>query len=199
MESNNFKDIKIYFIRHGETEENKKGRIQGRKDFPLNEKGKLQAKQAGQYLKEHNITFDAIYSSPLTRAYETASIIKDILKLDLNIQKEFAFIERDFGSSEGKIVSKENFIPILNDTAEGLEKSYEIQERVYNGLMAILDNTKCKSILIVSHSHVIKALLTKLDKNLPFSTPIVNCALNYFLYDGNNIQIIEYNIDPINE
>ena len=69
----------IYFVRHGQTNVNNLKKIQGRCDNLLNDTGRKQAKQTGLFLKNNNITFDLIYSSPLTRAYETACIIKECI------------------------------------------------------------------------------------------------------------------------
>lgn len=188
----------ICFIRHGETDQNKMKKIQGRTDFLLNDFGRFQAHQAALYLKETNAHFDVIYSSPLTRAFETATIIKNELSLDIDIIKNPDFIERDFGESEGLDVNKENFVRVLDDSYKGLEKSYEIQNRVYNGLLKVIEeNPNNDSILIVCHSHTIKALLTKLDKNRTFMDPLCNCAINYFVYENKQVNIKEVNINPL--
>ncbi len=63
----------IYIIRHGQTELNSKRVLQGRSDYPLNEIGIQQAKEAAEKLQ--GITFDTVYSSPLIRALQTAKII----------------------------------------------------------------------------------------------------------------------------
>ena len=188
--------LNICFIRHGETDENLKRHVQGRKDFPLNDNGKMQAHQVAKALKNMNYQFDAIYSSPLSRAYETALIINNDLELNLNIKKEFAFIERDFGIYEGMEVSKENFDPILKNVGQGLETSDEIEDRVSSGIYEIINNTKYQNVLIVAHSHTIKALIAYLDKNYSYYNPMVNCAINNFKYENNELKIVEYNIDP---
>ena len=188
----------ICFIRHGQTDQNKLKKIQGRKDNPLNDFGRYQAKEAAKYLKNTNQQFDVIYSSPLSRAFETANIIKDYLKLDCEIFKDPAFIERDFGESEGLDVNEKNFVKVLDDSYKNLEKSYEIQNRVYNGLLNVIKNNPNKqSILIVCHSHTIKALLTKLDNKRTFMDPLCNCAINYFTYESNEVKIDTVNIDPL--
>ena len=81
------KRVNICFIRHGQTDQNSKGNVQGRKDFPLNEEGRKQAHQVASYLINNNYHFDVIYSSPLSRAYETAKIIQQDMNLDLYIHK----------------------------------------------------------------------------------------------------------------
>lgn len=74
--------MKIVLIRHGESEANKNGIIQGHQDFPLTDLGKQQAEEIAEYLLENNYLFDKIYSSDLSRAKETAMIIGDKLKID---------------------------------------------------------------------------------------------------------------------
>ena len=64
----------IYFLRHGETKWNTRGRIQGQKNTRLSEKGLEQARMTAEGMED--IPFDIIYSSPLERAYETAQIVR---------------------------------------------------------------------------------------------------------------------------
>ena len=64
----------IYMVRHGETEWNAAHRMQGWSDIPLNEKGREQASFAAR--KFESIPLDAIYTSPLKRAADTAEIIR---------------------------------------------------------------------------------------------------------------------------
>jgi broad specificity phosphatase PhoE len=65
----------IMLLRHGESEGNAAGRMQGRRDYPLSALGREQAARAGQFLLEHGGRFAAVYASPLKRAAETASIV----------------------------------------------------------------------------------------------------------------------------
>ncbi|MEX2409948.1 MAG: phosphoglycerate mutase family protein [Candidatus Paceibacterota bacterium] len=87
--------LKIYIARHGQNEDNANGILNGHRDFPLTEIGKQQARELAKGIKSSELEFDAVYSSPLIRAYETASIVAD----DLNLQKPEiiqGLIERDF-------------------------------------------------------------------------------------------------------
>ena len=70
--------MRIYLIRHGETDWNIDRRYQGIEDIPLNNTGVMQAKLCAKALS--NMQFDAIYSSPLTRAYDTAALIAQGLR-----------------------------------------------------------------------------------------------------------------------
>ncbi len=65
--------MKIYVIRHGETEYNKKGCLQGWLDIPLNENGEKTAILTGEGLKD--VAFDYVFTSPLKRAYRTAELV----------------------------------------------------------------------------------------------------------------------------
>ena len=63
----------LYIMRHGKTNWNKYHKLQGRTDIPLNDEGKEMAMKA--YLEYKNVHFDVCYSSPLSRALETANIV----------------------------------------------------------------------------------------------------------------------------
>ena len=69
--------MKIYLMRHGETEYNRVGRLQGQSDIPLNEFGIQLAEKTAEGLK--SVSFDAVFSSPLQRALETARIAEKIV------------------------------------------------------------------------------------------------------------------------
>ena len=82
----------IYLVRHGETEWNTEGRLQGQKDSFLTAKGEKQAAQTAEKLK--GVKFDAIFSSDLLRAKRTAEIIKLERQLEINTTKALREIGR---------------------------------------------------------------------------------------------------------
>ena len=88
----------IYIVRHGETNYNVEGRYAGRIDVPLNDNGIKQAYLIKEKLKD--IKFDKVFSSPLKRAYETATIICGD---KYNIIKDDRLIERSNGELEGRL------------------------------------------------------------------------------------------------
>ncbi|WP_044915577.1 histidine phosphatase family protein [Butyrivibrio sp. WCE2006] len=67
--------MKLYILRHGTTEWNNRHLIQGQTDIPLDDFGRLMAKATGEGLRKKGITFDKVYSSPLKRSVETATIV----------------------------------------------------------------------------------------------------------------------------
>ena len=186
----------ICLIRHGQTAVNNSKRIQGRKDHLLNDTGRQQALKTGLYLKEYDSNWDVIYSSPLTRAYETACIIKEQIGYNGDIIKDDHFIERDFGDAEGMPITKEIFEYIISDDVKNLEKSYEIQQRVSDGVLNLCNKHKGKRILIVAHSHAIKGLLTHIDKTRTFLDPLLNCSMSYFTEENGVLTIDSVNINP---
>lgn len=96
--------LNVYLIRHGQTAWNADGnRYCGRTDIPLTKQGVKQAEIVANQLKK--VKFNAVYSSPLMRAYQTAKIASN----SFNIITDERLIEVDFGKWEGK--TKEEFIP----------------------------------------------------------------------------------------
>ena len=90
----------VYFIRHGETDFNKRCLIQGMSDIPLNDKGIQQAGIAAEWFEKQNITFDRVFASPLVRARKTAAIVSG--RTFEEVQPDARIREMDFGVDEGK-------------------------------------------------------------------------------------------------
>ena len=94
--------MKFYIVRHGQTNWNKKGKIQGKTDIELNEEGIEQAKEVRKILEKYPI--DVIVSSPLKRARKTAEIINETKKVPIIFDKGIE--ERGFGEFEGKTAAE---------------------------------------------------------------------------------------------
>lgn len=93
--------LEIFIARHGQNEDNVNGILNGHRDLPLTELGRDQARQLGGAIKDNELTFDAVYSSPLSRALETAQIVSRIAELPEPIVYD-DLIERDFGVMTGQ-------------------------------------------------------------------------------------------------
>lgn len=150
--------MKIYVVRHGQTEWNVLKKMQGSADIPLNEKGIDQAKQTKQNL--NNINLDIVFCSPLIRAKQTAEII--IEGRDLNIVYDERLRERNYGEFEGTSKSSFNYNDfwaynknLKYDIAENVQDFFS---RIYNFLDEIKTNYSDKNILIVCHAGVVKAI-----------------------------------------
>ncbi|MDB5261018.1 MAG: histidine phosphatase family protein [Adhaeribacter sp.] len=152
--------LNIYLLRHGQTAWNADGnRYCGRTDLPLTETGLTQAHAAAAQLK--NITFDAVYSSPLERAYRTAQIACG----GQAVKKDERLIEADFGRWEGK--PKEIFIPeneqIWQNWCEDPEQTKagetgesagEVIKRVNDFYLSLQAQHTGGNILVVAHNGV---------------------------------------------
>jgi alpha-ribazole phosphatase len=92
----------FYLVRHGETEWNAENRFCGRTDVPLSEAGRRQAKSLAERLKP--TPFEALYSSPLTRALETARLISESCGLEPIVDE--SLVELDYGQWEGKTLAE---------------------------------------------------------------------------------------------
>ncbi|QWC00689.1 histidine phosphatase family protein [Mycoplasmatota bacterium] len=188
--------MKIYLIRHGQTDANKNSIIQGRADNPLNETGRMQAKETAKYLLDQGIDFDYCVSSPLDRAIETAEIIKNTMKLDLKTHIEDDLIERDFGDFDGNQIEEGYFQAVHQGIIPGMETDSQIENRVKTFFNYFFKKCSSKQVLMIAHSHVIKALLVQQLPDFDYDTYLTNCCINILEYDQ-DIQIIDYNINPL--
>lgn len=94
--------MKIYLIRHGETDWNKERRVQGSADIPLNAYGLFLAKKTAEGLQD--VPFDVVYSSPLIRARQTAEILRG--KREIPVYIDDRLQEMGFGRYEGTDIQK---------------------------------------------------------------------------------------------
>lgn len=178
--------MKIYTVRHGQTEWNKKGLYQGKTDVPLNEEGKKQAMLVKEKLKDKKI--DLIISSPLKRAKETAEIISDG---KIKIITDSLIVERGLGEYEGSPVNDNGYNAAfywnykLNSDEKGVESVRDLLDRAQLFLDKIKQEYDNKNILIVSHGATIRAINYVIvgycedEKFLDFD--VRNCSL--FEYD----------------
>lgn len=187
----------IYMIRHGETDANKNFIVQGRMDNPLNQNGINQAKKTGEYLKEKNEHFDLIVASPLKRAYDTAKIICNTLGDQKTVLTHSGFIERNFGDFDGKRIDAEYSSKVINDQIPNMEKNEELEKRIFGALNELCARYPDKKILIVAHSHVIKAILVRLLKDFTYTSFLSNCSINIINHNAGRYLVENYNINPL--
>jgi broad specificity phosphatase PhoE len=144
--------IPFYFIRHGETDWNRRNIIMGSKDIPLNELGFKQAHEASRILENEN--FDIIVSSPRIRAQQTAEIIAK--KTSKPIVFEEGLTEIVWGEAEGTPFDPTKSIFDDAHRPKGAETFLAFQGRVVKTVASVLLMKKLP--LIVSHGGVFKAL-----------------------------------------
>lgn len=156
----------LAIVRHGQTHFNANGFVQGRVNIELNSLGKEQSKNLGLRLKNEDAFFDIIASSPLSRALETAWIIRNILENHNPIHIFPLFVERDFADLEGApIETAMPLVRIPNYEREGYETDQMIRTRIKNAALSLEKDYHNQKVLLVAHSHVIKSLLIYCNPN----------------------------------
>ena len=186
--------MKIYLIRHGQTGWNKEGIFRGRIDVGLDETGLEQAKATGEALRTVKIA--AVYSSPLSRAVQTAEAVA--MPHGLAVNQDDSFIDLNFGVWQGLSVKEvEARYPELYATwrkqphkarfpeGEGLD---EVRERAMAGLERLAStHPQEETIVIVSHRVVTKLILCAalgLDNSHFWQITQDTCCINLLEYTG---------------
>jgi len=151
--------VRIYIVRHGETEENKQKIIQGQLDTQLNSEGEKQADLVAKALRD--VPFDICYSSDLKRATSTAERIL-VHHSGVQLETPPALRERHMGDLEGRVWGQ--FQGLLSADGEGKEIRHpESPEAVTRRAMewwnVTIVGTSSKHILIVSHAAWIRLLV----------------------------------------
>ena len=161
----------IYLLRHGETDWNKKRLLQGHTDIPLNEIGKEQVDDTVCKLRALGVRMDAIVSSPLKRARETAQIAAH--RLDYPKEKivvEELLIERGFGEGEGMSLD-EMKAKYPDSDCPGMESKEELIRRAGQAFQKITDVfCDARQILLTAHGAVLFALLEAVsEETIPYT------------------------------
>lgn len=184
----------LYLVRHGETDWNRARRIQGRTDVPLNDTGREQARAVAEILTRRR--WDAVLTSPLSRARETAEIIADALGLDAPEVFEGA-MERDYGAAEGMDFAELQANYPGDQRAPGAETRDEVAARAVPALLALAEERPGQSLLVVSHGGTIRSVLVAVDPEQARET-ITNASVHSFRVEAGALQLIAFN-DPIEE
>jgi probable phosphoglycerate mutase len=159
---------KIYFIRHGETDWNLEGRLQGQKDIPLNDVGRVQAEEAARKLQALVPRFEdlAYVASPMTRTRETMEILRATLGLHPEVYRlDDRLVELTFGVWEGMTWKEVRKVePALAALREQDKWHYappgggESYAMLVDRIRPILDDLT-RDTVIVAHGGVARAFL----------------------------------------
>ena len=162
--------LNIYFVRHGETLWNKEERIQGELDSPLTIKGIEDIQKLAGNLS--GVEFDAVYSSELGRAYETASILSDGRH---RIKRLKEFNEKNFGDWQGMEIKEIyrkypmqaefyfNDIKNYNNKEINAESLEHALKRFVLGVRKIVKSLRTGNVLVVSHGTILKLFFNYID------------------------------------
>lgn len=194
--------MKLYIIRHGETDWNKERRLQGQSDTKLNEYGVKLARITSEALKD--IRFDYIFSSPLQRAYRTA----EILRRDRNIEivRDDRLKEIGFGINEGVPASEitedfhyffdapEKYVPVQGgETYEQL--CFRSRDFIDSVIVPLSIKEPDATALITAHGALNKSIMIYLNhleiKNMWDGIFQKNCCVNIFNIQGQEFEMLQ--------
>lgn len=201
MDFNDKSKAVVCLIRHGQTNWNVEGRMQGREEVPLNENGIAQAKEAAEGMKaaceKSGLYFNKIISSPLERAVDTAMIIRDAIGCDY-FGKDERWLERDFGALSG--YTYDDYARAIHEGRgpENIEPVEKMMERAKSFFDEVAKPGE--RIIVLTHG----AMATTLARNAkkPAYIPedkvggVGNCHASFYTYDGENIVLEGFNIHP---
>ncbi|MBF0196587.1 MAG: histidine phosphatase family protein [Planctomycetes bacterium] len=165
----------LYFMRHAQSEANLKNILASRKDFPLTEKGEVDAAKIAEEFAQ-NAKLERVVSSPLKRAQQTAAAFAKVFNLKLQIEERLT--EQDLGRFSGMTYEQINNEPnYVHDRSkrwrwepDGGGESYEMIARRIKPFFQSLDTFEGQSILFVTHAvtlRMIKCLLRQTQPEYP--------------------------------
>ena len=160
--------MRLVLVRHGETEWNTQQRYQGHQAIPLNDHGRWQAAQAAERLIDYAV--QAVYASDIARAWETATIIGEVLQLPVQPLTDFREINDGLwaGRTPTELddlypdhMSEYRAAPATTQRLQG-ESYAQVQQRMWTGFMALAERHAQQTVVAVSHGGAIRALVCAL-------------------------------------
>lgn len=195
----------FYIIRHGQTDWNLQGRWQGKADIPLNDTGRSQAQRLARHLHRRRISFDAIYSSDLLRAWETATLIAD--RLDVTPAPLPALREIDVGAWSG--LTRNEVVAQYHDLWERLHSGEDVPrggsgetfgqlyDRVIGAIEWLVRERPGQTIALVTHGGPARALLLHAARDkvgvLPRPLHVSNTSLSVVACVANDWRVLLVN------
>jgi probable phosphoglycerate mutase len=193
---------RIVAIRHGQTAWNVDARIQGQLDVGLDETGRWQALRLAQALADER--FDAVYSSDLGRAWQTAQVVAEAAGVALRADQGLR--ERGFGVFEGLTFAEieQRFAPQaqrwrsrdVTFGPEGGETLARFVERAVDAVAAIAARHRGQHIAVVTHSGVLDALYraaSRIPIDAPRTWKIGNARINRLLHGEQGFMLVGWN------
>ena len=195
----------IYLVRHGETDWNLARRIQGSTDIPLNDTGRLQAERTGRLLARRS--WDGIASSPLSRAFETGTIIAGAVGIDPSrIDLLDSLAERRYGEAEG-LDDRELLRLFPGDSpVPGRERREDVAARVIPALIELAKRYERERdasagdarLIVTTHGGVIRTVVNQVSPHTRYhrGIPITNGSVHSFRHVDGALELVLFN-DPL--
>ena len=192
----------VLIIRHGETDWNRAARMQGHADQPLNDLGRAQAEQVASAMASYPL--DAIYSSDLSRALDTALAIA-AQHANLTVRTSALWRERDYGQFQGMTLPEVAAINphaaqqwrsrVADFAPDGGENLLQFQARIATQLQALAQQHSGQQIAIVCHGGVLD-MVWRIAHGLPVDTPrtwaLPNTGINQLRWADGAWQVLDW-------
>ncbi|WP_150309140.1 histidine phosphatase family protein [Planctomonas psychrotolerans] len=182
---------RIVLVRHGQTDWNFARRIQGSSDIALNDVGRRQARTAADALADR--TWSRVYTSPLSRAAETAAILAECLGLPEPVAVP-DLAERAYGAAEG-LTGDEAHERYPDGIVPGKESTDALTERALRAISRLAEHAGDEPVLAVTHGGVIGALVRSVEGDLlPEGSGrhrIGNGSAHAFDFSGGALTLVE--------
>jgi broad specificity phosphatase PhoE len=190
----------IIIVRHGRTEFNAAGRLQGRTDNPLDEVGLAQAEAVATYLAPELLSDTLIVCSPLLRARQTATAIAKGVGASLEIDERW--IELDYGAFEGLRQSEvpsnvwREWRSDSNFAAPQGESLNQVQQRVSDACAELAQRLDGRTAVVVSHVSPIKSAVAwalGVDVSVGWKTQLVTASITRLAISANGAALTSFN------
>ena len=190
----------IIIVRHGRTEFNAAGRLQGRTDNPLDEVGLAQAEAVATYLAPELLSDTLIVCSPLLRARQTATAIAEVVGASLEIDERW--IELDYGAFEGLRQSEvpsnvwREWRSDSNFAAPQGESLNQVQQRVSDACAELAQRLDGRTAVVVSHVSPIKSAVAwalGVDVSVGWKTQLVTASITRLAISANGAALTSFN------
>ncbi len=194
MNSGNHAITTLLLVRHGETDWYRQGRYDGHTDLRLNAAGRAQAKAVARWLAVPRC--QAIVSSPLARAWETAQVLAEHTRVRA-ISTDDDLIERGYGEAEGLTIT-DRLLRWPEGNWPGLEELLDVQDRALMSLMQIASAHGGQRVAVITHNGVINAVLTYLSQGRVGigKTTLHSGGITTLIHDADGLRIDSVNQTP---
>lgn len=193
----------FFIIRHGETDYNRRGIVQGRGvDTDLNETGRMQAQRFYEAYAE--VPFDKVYTSTLKRTHQT---VQGFLDRGIPWEQLSGLDELDWGNNEGQAPDSDTmqeFYKVAEQWTEGAyetaipggESALDVANRQQEALQHMLSHEEEEKVLVCMHGRamrILMCLLTGRELSEMDMFPHQNLSLYKLSYDGQKFEILDFN------
>jgi probable phosphoglycerate mutase len=201
---------RVVAVRHGETDWNRNGRMQGWAPTKLNETGREQAESAGRWLATQ-YDIDTVYASDLDRTAETAELLLEAFDDDFDVTYEPHWRERDIGVYQGfeyhevqerfpKFSLGEAAYEAAMAVPEGGESLRDLADRVTERLDQMVADHEGETVLVVTHGGPLHVMLGY-AKDLPLHEGLKrhhqdNCGVNELVAEDGGLRVVRENGRP---